>query len=238
MDGREFQELKNYLARNRDLSGQPLSDLQCEAQSEKKLHGLLSERPESYDREDFKRAKAEISGFMKSGEAQKRKLLQYCTDFTDPTLFSSGRVSYAGEERVNYSCCLEEKQINDLLSFVKRHKTDNSFGMLVYDMINKRGVTPPQVYKAAMMRRQDFSRATDLTKGSVTKLVAWQIIMGLKCSKHEAEDLLFSAGYVIRNTQFDLVMLYFIEHKNYDILTINEVLDELKLKPFSCYRQE
>ena len=97
-------------------------------------------------------------------------------------------------------------------------------------------MTAPQVYKNAMIRRQDFARVTGQTKGGVTRHLAWQIIVGLHCSLEEADEVLFSAGFIRRNTRLDLTMEWFIRQKNYDIMDINEVLHALDIKPFPCYK--
>ena len=57
----------------------------------------------------------------------------------------------------------------------------------------------------------------------------------MHCNLEEADTLLFSAGYLRRKNATDLIMEYFINNKNYDIVAINTVLSDLDLKVFPCY---
>lgn len=175
-----------------------------------------------------------INTFINADDTRKRKILAYCLDFVDPTV-QLKTVTQNGEE-IQLNTYLQEDDLYKLYQFVKRHESDNTFGETVYKIMDKHQMTAPQVYKAALLRRQDFSRATDPKAKNVSKLIAWQIIIGLQCNMDEADEVLFSAGYIRRKSKFDLTMEYFIKHRNYDIMAINEALDELKLKVFSCYK--
>ena len=175
-----------------------------------------------------------IETFIMEDETQKRKLLSFCIDFYDPTA-QPKTVTQNGEE-IQLNSYLHQDDLYKLYQFVKRHESDSSFGDTVYNVMGRHNMTAPQVYKGALLRRQDFSRATDPKVKNVTKQIAWQIIIGLHCSLEETDEVLFSAGYIRRKTKFDLTMEYFIRHETYDIMAINDVLVELNLKPFSCYK--
>lgn len=121
-----------------------------------------------------------------------------------------------------------------LHQFVMRHKNDITFGDMVYKIMDKHGLTAPQVYKSVLLRKQDFSRVTDPRCKNVTRKMVWQIIIGLRCSLKEADEVLFSAGYIRRNNRMDLTMQYFIENNNFDIEAIDSALANLGLKTFTC----
>ncbi|MDE6690395.1 MAG: hypothetical protein K2K04_00335 [Clostridia bacterium] len=144
-------------------------------------------------------------------------------------------VNENGEE-IQQHAFLDDDELTKLYNFVKRHSADSTFDKTVYSVIDRHGMQPPDVYKNAMMRRQDFSRVTEIGNTSVTRRMAWQIIIGLHCDMDEADEVLFSAGYIRRKSAFDLTMEYFIKHRNYDIMAINEVLYELGIKVFSCHK--
>ena len=176
----------------------------------------------------------EINAFISADDTRKRKILSYCIDFYDPT--AQPKTVIQNGEEIQLNAYLHEDDLYKLYQFVKRHESDSTFGETVYNVIDRHNMTAPQVYKGALLRRQDFSRATDPKSKNVTKQIAWQIIIGLHCSIEEADKVLFSAGYIRRKNRFDLIMEYFIRLQNYDIMAINDVLDELSLKPFSCYK--
>lgn len=199
-----------------------------------KLKAIFSSCRPNYDEETYHAIAKTVNDFTDENEMQKRKLYSFCFDFFDPTE-QPQTISQNGEE-IQLNTYLQEDDLYKLYQFVKRHESDNTFGSTVYKVMDKHQLTAPQVYKAALLRRQDFSRATDPKAKNVSKLIAWQIIIGLQCNMDEADEVLFSAGYIRRKSKFDLTMEYFIKHQNYDIMAINEVLDELKLKVFSCYK--
>ncbi len=200
-----------------------------------RLHQIISVDLLHYESDRRKEIGDTINNFINGDEAQKRKMLYFCIDFFDPAA-QPKTITQNGEE-IQLNTYLHEDDLYKLYQFVKRHESDSTFGETVYNVMDRHNLTAPQVYKGALLRRQDFSRATDPKAKSVTKQIAWQIIIGLHCDMEEADEVLFSAGYIRRNTKFDLTMEYFIKHKNYDIMAINEMLYELGLKLFSCHRQ-
>ncbi len=172
-----------------------------------------------------------VCAYISADEVQRRKLLSYCVDFVDPTVHEAPPLQ--GEQICRHAF-LQQDELYMLYRFVNEHKKDISFGETVYKIIDDHEMTAPQVYRNALLRRQDFARVTDPRCKNVTRRMAWQIIIGLHCSLEEADDVLFSAGYIRRDTRMDLTMQYFIEHKNYDIEAIDAVLAELGLKTFTC----
>lgn len=209
-------------------------ETELERRASEKIERILSDCLPEYDGDGFRIAVGKIKAYMDSDEVKRNKLLNYILDFVDPTV-QSKTVNENGEE-IQQHAFLDEDELTKLYNFVKRHSADSTFDKTVYVVMDKHGMVPPQVYKNAMMRRQDFSRVTEVGNTSVTRRMAWQIIIGLHCDMDEADAVLFSAGYIRRNSAFDLTMEYFIKHRNYDIMAINEVLYELGLKVFSCHK--
>ncbi len=205
------------------------------AEAETKLTSILQMDSSGESGEDRKNYITAVNAFLSADDIQRRKLLSFCDQFSDPTV-----VEEAKEENGKEVCLhafLRQDELYALFQFVKRHQDDLSFGDTVYKIMEKHGMTAPQVYKNAMLRRQDFARVTAPQVKNVTKQMAWQIIVGLHCSMEEAVEVLFSAGYIKRNNKFDLTMEYFIKRGNYDVMAINDVLEEYKLKVFPCYRE-
>ena len=175
-----------------------------------------------------------IRTYAESNEINKRKLLSFCVNFRDPT--ARGQQTIPNGAQIQLHTWLEESELHQLQQFVKKHQYDVFFPVTVYEMMDRHEMTPPQVYGNVMMSRQDFSRATDPRGKNVTRRIVWQIIIGLHCTLEEAEDVLFSAGYTMRKTRLDLIMEYFVRHNNYDIESINDVLEKYEDKPYQIYR--
>ncbi len=222
------QDIEIFM-RGKDLSSE--SDEVFLKGAEGKLMRILGEAEENSQSKKTKNAVAEVRAYLDSDGTQKRKLLSYCVGFTDPTAPPAPRVE--GTEMCRFTI-LKQDELYLLQRFVAAHRSDVTFGDVVYQIMKKHNMTPPQVYKSVFMRRQDFARVTAPDCKNVTRKMAWQIIIGLRCSMEEADRVLFSAGYIRRNTRHDLTMQYFIEHNEYDIEAIDAALAEQGLKTFTC----
>ena len=204
------------------------SDEQSLCRADNKLNAILQEATA-----DDSETVELIRAYAESDETNRRKLLAYCENFVDPTC--RDELAAQGTQIVLHTY-LQKNDLYKLIDFINIHRQDTAFGEAVYKLMDRHGMTAPQVYKNAMLRRQDFARATSFGGGyNVTKRVAWQIIIGLHCNIKEADKVLFSAGYLRRKNELDLIMEYFIDNKNYDIVAINAVLADLNLKEFPCY---
>ncbi len=229
---KDLQKIKEDILNQWAVGG--IKEIESDRQLSEKVERILSTRMQGCDADEFKCIVDEIKSYMDCGEVQKSKLLSFCCDFYDPTMQVKS-VNANGEE-IQLHRFLNEDELTQVYQFVKRHSADITFDKTVYSIMVKHDMEPPEVYKNAMITRQDFSRVTEIGNASVTRRMAWQIIIGLHCDIEEADEVLFSAGYIRRNTKFDMTMEYFIKHKNYDIMAINEVLYELRLKVFSCHK--
>ena len=168
-----------------------------------------------------------IEAFAKKDEASRRKVCLYCIDFFDPSAKSP--VKEVVPQRF-----LSESDLAKVYAYVKKHELDKSFGEVVYELMDKHNMSAPQVYKNARMSRQDFSRITSPNCRGIKKTTVWSIILGLHCNLEEADALLYSAGFVRRNTKFDLIMEYFILNEIYDVWTVNDALNDSGLKILSA----
>ncbi len=144
---KDIQELKSKLQR------EAISDDESLCKADEKLTQILDEADD-----DNETAVELIRAFAKGNEVQKRKLLSYCIDFKDPTVCLEQVLQ---GEKICQHAFLKKDELYMLHQFVKRHQSDISFGETVYKIMDKHGMTAPQVYKNALLRRQDFARVTD-----------------------------------------------------------------------------
>ncbi len=223
------KEIYNYIEANRASLG-----IEDEEAALKKFERILEEGKDIFVDEDYTEMVTAINNYILEGAVQKNKLLSYCVDYYDPTSQKS-KVDVNGTEEVLHKF-FHEEDLEKLFRFVKKHRDDASFSKTVYRIMEEYKMKPSMVYGGAMMSRQDFSRAMSVACKKVSRELVWQIIVGLKCSLSEADEVLFSAGYVRRKNAFDLTMEYFIEKGNYDIMAISDVLDSLGQKAFPCYK--
>lgn len=213
----EKEKLKGYLQMSEIES---LEDGALINSAGEKIKDILSRSADDID------AKNDIETFAKRDETSMRKLCLYCLDFCDPS------TKFVVKEVVQQHF-LSETEFAKLQRFVKTHKKDKTFGEAVYEIMDKHKMSAPEVYKNAKLSRQDFSRVTSLTSGGVRKSTVWSIIVGLHCDLYEADYLLYSAGYIRRKTKTDLILEFFITNRNYDILAINDALNDYEQKPLA-----
>ena len=93
-------------------------------------------------------------------------------------------------------------------------------------MIDKSGRTDADVYNAAHIDRRVFSKIRSSKDYQPKKETAMAFCIGLQLNMDDAKKLLGSAGYAFSNgSRQDLIVQFFIEHKNYDMNELNAALD-------------
>ncbi|WP_022763266.1 MULTISPECIES: macro domain-containing protein [unclassified Butyrivibrio] len=109
----------------------------------------------------------------------------------------------------------------------------DSFGEHLQQLINKKGLKNSEVYAAANMSKQYFSKLLkDKVNPSKEKMLA--LAVGLHLNMDETVDFLRLAGYAMSPiSQTDAVVEYFIRKQEYNVMRIDIVLYEYGLDPLS-----
>lgn len=106
-------------------------------------------------------------------------------------------------------------------------KTDAGFSETLLKLIDKSGKKDSEIYAKANLSRQHFSKIRNNPNYRPTKPTALALAIALELDLAQTKDFIGRAGYALTNSsEFDLIVMYFIEQGCYDLGVINEALYE------------
>ncbi len=120
---------------------------------------------------------------------------------------------------------LPEASADDLDQLLDRD-TD-TFQQMLFRLIDRKGMTDPEVYKKANIDRKLFSKIRGNAQYVPSKKTVLALAVALELNMDETIDLLQRAGLALSpSSRFDLIVGYCINHKIYNIFEINTYLFE------------
>ena len=106
-------------------------------------------------------------------------------------------------------------------------QTDAGFSETVLKLIDRSGKKDSEIYKKANLSKQHFSKIRNNPDYKPTKLTAVALALALELDLEQTRDLIGRAGYALTNSsKFDVIIRYFIEQRNYNVVEINLTLYE------------
>jgi len=115
-------------------------------------------------------------------------------------------------------------------SLFSRKPKEDTFAERLWKLIDERGRTDVDVYKKAHLDRRLFSKIRKDKKYNPSRNTAISLAIALELNMEETSDLLRRAGCALSEShKEDVIIMYFIEHQQYDIFLINEVLEHYDL---------
>lgn len=135
-------------------------------------------------------------------------------------------VAQAPRECAAKSCMQESCQIPLSLDDFLKEK-DAGFTETLLRLIDQTGKKDSEIYKKANISKQHFSKIRNNLNYKPTKPTAIALALALELNLDDTKDLIGRAGYALTNSsKFDLIIRYFIEQGNYNVVEINIALYE------------
>jgi len=122
----------------------------------------------------------------------------------------------------------QNEHLNEVCQYIDEHHDKNSFRDTLFRVIDTKGFNDVEVYKKARLTRNVFHCIKKIENYQVSKKTAIKFAIALELTNQEAENLLNSAGYCLNHSSpFDLIIMYHLDHHIYDVIRINDVLEDL-----------
>ncbi|MBO7654872.1 MAG: hypothetical protein J6U40_08110 [Kiritimatiellae bacterium] len=119
----------------------------------------------------------------------------------------------------------ESGSVAEGLATYLAHSALPPFSNVLREMIRTARQDPVALYKKINMDRKLFSKLSSNPAYHPNKQTVLVLALALELSIRKTEYLLESAGFSLsRNSKADLIIRFFIDRKNYNILLINEML--------------
>ncbi len=119
----------------------------------------------------------------------------------------------------------ESSIVESLEDYLDKQKLEKTFNELLFEFIDKSGLTDAEVYKKAAVDRRTFSKIRTGAGYHPSKGTVLQLCLALELSIDDALDLLKAADYYIQpNCKENVIIYYLFKHKHYDLMYANNTL--------------
>lgn len=112
------------------------------------------------------------------------------------------------------------EKVKDYLS----HNKSMSFNQLLFSYIDEKGCKDSEIYNSVDIDRKLFSKIRCSENYIPRRNVIIKLCLALGLNKVDFNKLLNSAGYSLKNDQFDLIISYCVDNNIHDINIVNDYL--------------
>lgn len=185
--------------------------------SEKLFHGVASYIDEHFvDLCEQAAVTENLRSFRRHRRAER---MEICEDraILEPEFLSAGMATMAPSMAAPKELTLEDSL----------KEADAGFSETLLSLIDKTGKKDSEIYKKACISKQHFSKIRNNPHYQPTKPTAIAFALALELDLEATYDLIGRAGFTLsKSSKFDLIIRYFIEHKEYNVVAINVALYE------------
>lgn len=129
------------------------------------------------------------------------------------------------------ACSAMSKPLDD---FIDGTRDQNDFQTVLFRMIEERNLNDSEVYNKVHIDRRLFSKIRSDKNYHPSKETVILLGLSLELNAKELEELLDSAAYSLpRNNHYDLIIRFCFVNRIYDIISVNELLNEYNCKLFN-----
>ena len=182
---------------------------------------ILEKNLQQYGLED-KCAVRELQQEMILREQMCRRQAEETACFDDAPCAPMAAPPKAGRMGFSMPRLKPKQSLADLLA-----ETDAGFSETLLKLIDQTGKKDSQIYTKANLSRQHFSKIRNNPNYQPTKPTAIALALALELDLEQTQDLIGRAGYALTgSSKFDVIIMYFIREKNYNLFDINAALFE------------
>ena len=153
-----------------------------------------------------------LNKYLDSHITRKKQLFEWVTRKSKKIL----RKSIFEEALSDYS---------EIDNYIENSKEKNTFQTKLFNYIDERKLTDPEVYNKVGIDRRLFSKIRSNKDYHPSKETVILLGVSLKLTEDEIEDLLESASYSLpKNNTYDLIIRFCFKEKIYNLNQINDFL--------------
>ena len=162
---------------------------------------------DAYEQENYEGATEELCRIR----YQRRRIMEMQEDYMAAPMASK-----------EIPCAKSSLSLDEFLK-----EKDAGFTETLLILIKQKGLKNSCVYKKANISKQHFSKLINDPDAKPSKQTAIALALALELDLENTKDLIGRAGYALTNSStFDLIIRYFIEHKQFNVIEINIALYE------------
>ncbi len=124
------------------------------------------------------------------------------------------------------------------LNLIRKYVDENrnpTFSSELMRLIDESGCRDSEIYSRAGIDRRHFSKIRSNPDYHPGKQTAVALCLALKLDRQQSEQLLSAAGYSLSSSEiFDLIIIFCLENRIYDLSDVNTALVYFSLKPIGA----